>query len=358
MIALRGNERLLIVKMSSIGDVVHALPAASALRRTYPELRISWLIEEEFAALVDGHPGVDRVVAIPSVTRGRITARLAALREAVRLVRAERYDVALELQGLMVSSLIALLAGARVRVGRPRRREGAHLLTRRIPRPEGAHAVEESLACARFLGAAPGPVCFALPVAPAAAATIASKLVALRIPPDTPLVVLNPSASAAWKLWPAEHWTVVATELARAANIVLIGSRRERSRHNQIARQAGGDVYDLTGETSLAELIAILDHCSLHIAGDTGSSHIAAALGRPVVGIFGPSDPQRLGPYGQGEFLISGADLCGRLCPHWCSNALLCLRSITPDRVVAQARRAMAAARDQRSVATGRTQAS
>jgi len=358
MIALRGNERLLIVKMSSIGDVVHALPAASALRRTYPELRISWLIEEELTALVDGHPGVDRVVAIPSVTRGRMSARLAALREAVRLVRAEPYDVALELQGLMVSSLIAVLAGARVRVGRARRREGAHLLTRRVPRLEGAHAVEESLACARFLGATPGPVRFALPVAPAAATTVASKLVALRLPPDAPLVVLNPSASAAWKLWPAAHWTVAARELAHEASVILVGSRHERSRHDQIARQAGGGVHDLTGETSLAELIAILDRCTLHIAGDTGSCHIAAALGRPVVGIFGSSDPQRLGPYGQGEFLLSGADLCGRLCPHWCSNAQRCLRSITPDRVVAQARRAMAAARDQRSAATGRTQAS
>jgi len=358
MIALRGNERLLIVKMSSIGDVVHALPAASALRRTYPELRISWLIEEELAALVKGHPGVDRVVAIPSVTRGRMSARLAALREAVRLVRAEPYDVALELQGLMVSSLIALLAGARVRVGRPRRREGAHLLTRRVPRPEGAHAVEESLACARLLGATPGPVRFALPVAPAAAASVAHKLLALRIPPDAPLVVLNPSASAAWKLWPAANWIVVATELARAANVVLIGSRDQRSRHNQIAVQAGADVHDLTGETSLAELVAILDRCTLHIAGDTGSSHIAAALGRPVVAIYGASDPRRLAPYGQEQFLLSGADLCGRSCPHWCSNAQRCLRSIIPDRVVAQARRAMAAARDQRSVATAQTQAS
>jgi heptosyltransferase-1 len=358
MIALRGNERLLIVKMSSIGDIVHALPAVSALRRTYPELRISWLIEEEFAALVTGHPGVDRVVAIPSVTRGRMSARLAALREAVRLVRAEPYDVALELQGLMVSSLIALLAGARIRVGRPRRREGAHLLTRRVPRPDGAHAVEESLACARFLGATPGPVRFALPVVPAAAKSIAHKLLALRIPPDAPLVVLNPSTSAAWKLWPAAHWTVAARQLAHEASVILVGSRNERARHDQIARQAGGGVYDLTGETSLAELVAVLDRCTLHIAADTGSSHIAAALGRPVVAIYGASDPRRLAPYAQEQFLLSGLNLCGRLCPHWCSHAQRCLRSITPDRVVAQARRAMAAARDQRSAATARPQAS
>lgn len=363
MIALRGDERLLIVKMSSIGDVVHALPAASALRRTYPQLRISWLIEEQLTALVTGHPSVDRVVAVPSVTRGRVPERLAAMGEAVRRVRAEPYDVALELQGLLVSSLLAMLAGARVRVGRPRRREGAHFLTRRVHPPRDSHAVAENLACAQFLGAAPGPVRFDLPVAEPAAAAVARTLSRLQIASDAPLIVLNPSASAAWKLWPAAYWTAAATALAREAIVVLVGARDQQSRHHQIARQAGGGVRDLTGETSLAELIALLDRCTLHIAGDTGSSHIAAALGRSVVAIYGASDPRRLAPYAQEEYLLSGAQLCGRLCPQWCPASRLrredatasryrCLQSITPDRVVAQARRAMAVGRGPRSVAT------
>jgi lipopolysaccharide heptosyltransferase I len=363
MIALRGNERLLIVKMSSIGDVVHALPAASALRRTYPQLNISWLIEEQLTALVSGHPSIDHVVAVPSVTRGRLSERLAAMREAMRRVRAEPYDVALDLQGLLVSSLLAVMAGAKVRVGRPRRREGAHLLTRRV-RPPSGHAVAENLACAHFLGAAPGSIRFDLPVAATAAATVARTLSQLQIAPDAPLIVLNPSASAAWKLWPAPYWTAAATELARDARVLLIGSRDQQPRHRQIAHQAGHDVCDLTGETSLAELIALLDRATLHIAGDTGSSHIAAALGRPVVAIYGASDPRRLAPYAQEEYLLSGAKLCGRLCPRWCpafwprradSRAVSyrCLQSITPDRVVAQARRAMAAGYGRRTVASG-----
>ena len=246
MITLRGNERVLIVKMSSIGDVVHALPAASALRRTYPDLSISWLIEEQLAALVSGHPAIDHVVTIPSVTHGPIAARAAGLRKAIRLLRAEPYDVALELQGLLVSSLLALLAGAPIRVGRPRWREGAQLLTRSVALPKGAHAVAESLACAGFIGANPGPVRFALPVTESAAAAVARKLDALGLPPDAPLVVMNPSTAGVWKLWPAANWAIAARELARAAAVVLVGSRDERSRHGQIARQAGDDVRDLT----------------------------------------------------------------------------------------------------------------
>jgi heptosyltransferase I len=358
MITLRGNERLLILKMSSIGDVVHALPAASALRRTYPKLRISWLIEESLAALVRDHQAVDRVVAIPSVTRGRMADRRAALRIATERLRTERYDLALDLQGLLVSSLLGLLARAPVRVGRPRRREGAPLVTRRIRIPKGVHAIEENLACAYFLGARPGPVRFDLAVPEATRAAVTQRLSLLRTPPSGPLIVINPSTSTAWKRWPAANWVTAAQELASQASIVLIGTQEQRALHDEIARQVGKKVYDLTGETSLAELIALLDRCTIHVAGDTGSTHIAAALGRPVVAIYGVSDPVRLAPYGQEHHLLSGVSLCRPMCPHWCATAQRCLRSITPDRVVDQARRAMAAERDQRSAAGGPLSAS
>lgn len=353
VIPLRGDERLLIVKMSSIGDVIHALPAATALRRTYPGLRISWLIEDRFAALVANHPSVDRVVAIPSLTRGPIGRRLAALREGRRRLREEPYDVALELQGLFWTSLIASLSGAPVRVGRARRREGANLLTRRIRTPRGCHAVEESLACASYLGATPGPVRFDLPIEPAAVESVEQMLLREGLARDARLAVLNPSASAEWKHWPAENWGIVARELSREAAVVTVGALEQQPRHREIISAAGGGITDLTGQTTLAGLIAILARCAVHIAGDTGSSHIAAALGRPVVGIYGASDPQRLAPWGQADLLLSGIATCGPFCPRWCSSGRRCLRAVTPDRVVAHARRALAAPRSARDVRAG-----
>jgi ADP-heptose:LPS heptosyltransferase len=193
-----------------------------------------------------------------------------------------------------------------------------------------------------------------LAVEDSAAMAIEAKLRRLQVAPGIPLVVINPSASVLWKLWPGTHWATVTETLSQDAAIVVVGSHEQRARHHQIVASCGGTVADFTGETTLAELIALLDRAALHIAGDTGSSHIAAALGIPVVGIYGSSDPIRLAPYAQSHNLLSGIDECTRRCPHWCATAYRCLRTITPDRVVAQARRAMAAGPGPGSVAGAR----
>src|ERR1700693_3696605 len=139
-IDLSGNKHLLIVKMSAIGDVVLASPVASALRRAYPRLRISWAVEEHTLPLVSGNPNIDRVVIFPQMSRvGREAGILQRALRALKVLRSEHYDVVLDLQGLLRSAIVALLSGAPVRVGLPRRREGAHLILRRIPIPKGCH---------------------------------------------------------------------------------------------------------------------------------------------------------------------------------------------------------------------------
>jgi len=332
----------LIVKLSSIGDVVHGLPVATALRRRYPTMRISWAVEEWVAPLVIGHPAIDRVVVFPRLRWGAVSADwLRKFMQAICALRSESYDVSIDLQGLLKSAAVALLSRARSRIGVAGQREGAGLVSTAIAeRPAGVHVVEENLRCATFLGAAVLPVVFDLPVRAEARESIEGMLRALRVPDHRPLIVINPSSSARWRTWPIARWAQVARELADAGTVILVGNREQVTAHAEIAQGAGRAVYDLTGRTTLAELVALLDRCALHVAPDTGSMHIAAALSRPVVGLYGPTRPWRTGPFGCEEWIVDGSNLCGRGCPRWCRRS--CLAQVTPAQLIDTARRALA----------------
>lgn len=344
-------DRLLIVKLSSMGDIAQALPVAAALRRRFAALRITWAVEERFAALVSDHPAIDRMVTFPRMTwDGLDRAWLPGLQRALRGVRAERYDLVLDLQGLLKSSLIALSARVPVRLGVSPQREGAALVSRAVPLPAGRrHAVEQYLACAAYLGATPAPVDFGLRVRPSAAASLTRLLAQRGARHDAPLIAVNPTAARPWKEWPEERWLAVVDVLAEQGTIVLVGGAEQRRRHRQLAARARRPPLDLTGATTLAELIALLDRCALHLAVDTGSLHVAAALGRPVVGIYGPTPPWRLGPYGRADFAISGHGACTVGCPRACVRRRRCLSTIAPDDVIERARYALLGAHAQQT---------
>src|SRR5262245_11677165 len=335
-------RRLLIIKLSALGDVVRALPVASALRRRFPSIRLTWAVEERFAALLRRHPAVDRVVTFPQMDwRALDRAWPAAWRRAVRAVRAEPYDVALDLQGLFKSSVIALCSRAPLRLGLPPQREGAWLVSRAIP-VRHRHVVDRFVDCAAYLGAAPATVDFSVPVEPSAAASLARRLGEHDVSPAAPLIVISPSAAGAWRDWPDHHWSSVADALAEAGTVVLVGSAVHRRRHRALAERARRRPIDLTGATSVAELVALLDRCALHLGPDTGTVHIAAALGRPVVSVYGPTPPWRAGPYGQLDFAVYRPGACGVGCPRLCVSGRRCLRAIMPDEVIERAHAALA----------------
>ena len=330
---------LLIVKLSSIGDVVHALPVAVALRRRHPYAHITWAAEDWTAPLLHGHPAIDRVVTFPTMRWGSVDPTwFRSFKDAVRSLRSEPYDISIDLQGLLKSAAVAVLSRAPVRIGIHEQREGAHLVSRAAPRPSGRlHVVEDYLRCAELLGASPTPVSFALPVQSDAIASIAHKLSELQIPADGPLIVINPSASVAWKTWPLPHWARVASALRAAGPVILVGGPAQKSRHAELARQVSQPLYDLTGRTTLTELVALLNRCAIHIAPDTGSAHIAAALGRPVVSVYGPTPSWRKAPYGYEDLAVHGAGQCSVGCPRFCLRDRRCLPSTT-DELIARAR--------------------
>lgn len=336
---------LLIVKLSSIGDVVQALPVASALKRRFPAMRISWAAESWTADLLARHPAIDRVIVFPRMALAPAATALrswfAGLGGAVRTLRSERYDVVLDLQGLFKSSMVALLSGGRVRLGIDGQREGSNLFARALPtRAPGRHAVREYLAAAEALGADGEPVDFGLQVKPAARIAVDQLLAPCKLP-ALPLIVVNASASARRKRWPDACWVELLDLLGDRARVVLVGGRDQGIRHRAIARAARRPPVDLTGRTSLDELVALLARCDLHVAPDTGSAHIAAALRKPVVGIYGPTPAWRLGPYGQADRLVDAGRLCGRSCARFCLYQFRCLRSIPASAVFAKAAMAL-----------------
>ncbi|HUI27208.1 MAG TPA: lipopolysaccharide heptosyltransferase II [Candidatus Kryptonia bacterium] len=344
---INGEPRTaLIVKLSSIGDVVHALPVATALRRRYPTIRISWAVEDWVAPLVIGHPAVERVVVFPRMRWSAVRSGwLRSFMRATRELQNESYDVSIDLQGLLKSAVVALLSRARLRIGAAEPREGAGLVSAAVSdRLARVHVVEDYLRCATFLGAAAQPIAFDLPVHIEAQTSIERILHELQIPAHRPLIVINPSSSVTWRTWPIEPWAQVARELTEAGTVVLIGGREQVARHAEVARRADRPIHDLTGRTTLAELVALLDRCTLHVAPDTGSAHIAAALGRPVVSLYGPTAPWRKGPYGCDELVVHHEAACGVGCPRWCVRGRQCLRKVAPEELIARAATALVVA--------------
>jgi len=323
-----------------MGDVVQALPVACALRRARPGARITWAVEGWLAPLVAGHTAIDRVVAFPRLAGGRLSASWPReLRRAVAELRREPYDVALDLQGLLKSSLVALLSGAARRLGVPPQREGSRLVSTAVARDGAGHAVQRYLAGARALGAAGEEVRFEVPIRADAAARVQQVLANLPLDPGRPLVALAPSSSRRAKDWPAARWQELVARLHESANLLLIGAGEHRQRHRPLAEASGGRVHDFTGATSLAELAALLARCDLFIAADSGPLHLAAALGRPVLGLYGPTDPQRHGPYGQPHAALAHRALCAPGCgPRRCLRQSACLHAISVEEVLEKIR--------------------
>ena len=339
-------QRILIIKPSSLGDVVNALPFLSSLRQRYPDRYITWLVEEEAAELLLGHPLLDRVIVSGRRRWGR-EVRIpfrgsAALREIAALIaelRQGRYDLVVDLQGLLKSALMVLCAGARFRVGLAGAREGSgRALTHVVPLPPGPlHAVDRYLEAARFLGADPLSKAFVFPSRPDDEARAEALLAEAGVRPDRLVIALNPQARWPTKLWGEERFARLGEILARryGARILVIGSSSDLPLARRLASRMDPAPFVAAGRTDLKVLIALLKRIDLLVTVDSGPMHLAAALGTPLVALFGPTDPRLIGPYGGDGVVLRVPLPCSPCSKRRCQIEAdrLCMRSISVEEV-------------------------
>jgi lipopolysaccharide heptosyltransferase I len=302
--------RILIVRLSAMGDIIHAMPAIAALRGARPELKIGWLVEERWAELLcsrdserfsprsEVKPLADYVHWTNFSAWRRALLSDATWREArscVRDVRGMKYELALDLQGTIRSAIAARLSGASVRVGSAQPREGpAAMLYTQTTDVRGAHMVEQTLSLASAV--AGRELIYAQPPFPLDADIETWAETFLAPFEGKLLAILNPGAGWGAKRWPPESFGSVAGALARRGMAVLVNHGPGEEALAEIVRDTSGGVA-LPLKCSVGELIAVMQRASLVIGGDTGPMHLAAALRIPVVALFGPTQPERNGPY-------------------------------------------------------------
>jgi heptosyltransferase-1 len=329
--------RIAVVKLSSLGDVVHALPVAATLRAARPDARLTWIVERREAALLRDHPALDEVVAIDTRAwrRARSLRRLGEVAGAVGVVRARlraaRFDVAVDLQGLLKSGLLTLATGAPLRIGFawPRSREGNAFFTNRrvLPPPEARHVVDQYLALLAPLGVTRPVHEFRLPADAAAEAQVGDFFAASGLKPRDRVVVLNPGAGRADKRWLPERFAALARGVVAAgARVLVVWGPGEVAAARAIAAAVPDGRAVLAPPTDLFQLIAVLRRASVMGAGDTGPLHVAAALGTPCVALFGPTSAERNGPYGAGHRALQAPD--GRLASLAAEDALAAVRGL------------------------------
>ncbi len=313
-------RRVLIVKLSAIGDLVHALPVSAALGDAFPHLELTWIVEPMSAPMVTGNPYLKEVIVLPAEWRiNRFSPQaFRRFRALSRDLRARGFDMALDLQGLSKSALVAWASGAKYRYGYDWLQEIAPLLERRVPRrPESLLAVEQYLDVARFLGAPVNEVKFPLHIPEEADAASREMLRAAGVDPEAPFAVVNPSAGG-WghKGWPPDRTSALVEALGRREGlpVVLVGSNADLELTHVILRSAEPAPASLVGRTDLKQLAAVIRLAAVHVSGDTGSAHVAAALGVPTICFFGRSDPRKFAPYGWERFAISHRECCAEPC--------------------------------------------
>lgn len=303
-LARREFRRILLIKPSSLGDVVHALPVLHGLRRRYPHARIAWLIAVGCRELLEGHPQIDELIPFDRKRYGQMTRSVratAAFVEFVSGLRARRFDLVVDLQGLFRSGFLAMATGAPVRIGFARAREFAGLFySHRIEAgPRDEHAVPRNYRVSRLLGFRDVPIDMTLPVDARARASVDGLLAEHGVSPHERIAVMTPGARWETKVWPAAHFAAVADHLRRAhgLRVVLTGGPAEAADCQAVMAAAREPVVNLCGRSSLSELVALIDRSALLVSNDSGPMHIAAARHRPVIGVFGPTSAARTGPY-------------------------------------------------------------
>lgn len=299
----KNEDRFLVVRLTALGDILHTVPAVAALRAAHRDAKIDWVVERKWAPVLEGSPAINEV--IPFDRRSAWGAF-----ECVERLRENRYSCAIDFQGLYKSSILASLSGAPRRIGFERawaREEGAAMLYTERVSPVGRHVAELNYSLAQQAGASrPQAPEYPLRVPAGGAASVRARLHDLGITGD--YVVVGPGGSWRAKCWPAERFGEFCRELEKMFDmrVVVIHGPGEKQIAEDVLR-AAAPVHPALISTTIEELMGLLAHARCLIAADSGPLHLASALGTPVVGLYGPTDPARNGPFASHAAIVHKA---------------------------------------------------
>jgi len=344
-------KRVLIVKPSSLGDVVHTLPVVHAIKRCFPSAYVGWIVQKAFAGVLEADPAIDEIIPIsipstsdPHAGRGAVPKALAAtvatLRQLRRRFRRRPYHVVLDLHASFRSGLLALANPGGKRIGFRDAKELNPLFQhhRLVTDPNKPHAVDKNLAFAEFLGCLVTADDFRIVSDPGARARVERFLGEHEAVSGRRIVYANPAARWTTKYWTVEAWAELGDLLISqaAAAVVFAGSAADARYIDQISERMTERPIVAAGKLSLAEAVALIEAADVYVGVDSGPMHIAAFTGTPVVALFGPTEPAKVGPYGDGHKVIRKTDLdCLGCRLRACSNRR-CLEGITAREVFAE----------------------
>jgi len=320
-------KKILIIKPSSLGDIVHSLPFLNILRKGFPYSEIHWLVSKEYYSFLEDHPMIDRLWIMDKTKWKKpifLNSTIKDIYKLCRNLRLEKFDLTIDLSGLLRSGVICMLSKAKVKIGFEESDEGSPFFyTDKVKGDMGIHAVDRYLKIAEFIGCNVHELKF--PFAP-----FPEKPPILHLLPEK-YIIMAPSAGKEANRWPPERFGKLAAKLPFPS--VVICGLSESYIGKEVEKNANGKAISLAGRTNLKELIAVIKNGSYFISNDTGPMHIAAALSIPVFAIFGPANPIRTGPYGSIHTIIK-KDLpcspCYRKVP---CNDWKCMTDITMDMV-------------------------
>jgi 3-deoxy-D-manno-octulosonic-acid transferase/heptosyltransferase-1 len=340
---------ILIVKLSAIGDVIHTMPALVALRRHYPQAHISWLVEEAGAELLQGHTALDRLIIwrrgeFQSDCRRLRWARAArTLGSVLGQVRDRRYDLVIDFQALMKSGMWVFAARGKRKVGfgpGMEHSEGSYVfLNERVPALSmEVHALDRGLALLEQIGVPRASIEYQVPHDAEADAAVASFLSENGISADADLVLIHPMARWRTKLWTSRGFADLADALqADGLHVVFSGGHGDASAIDAIAALMKSRCRRFDGRGGLRDLAALCRRARVVVSTDTGPMHLAAAVGTPVVALFGPTAPNRTGPYGHQHEVIQSGVQCSPCFKRRCRSQVVeefgCMKRIEVDQV-------------------------
>ena len=340
VVKMQALKKILIVKLSSIGDVVHSLPFLEVLKENYPQSTIDWLVEREAFEVLNGHPAIDRIIVSgrKAWQKGLFNGAgcLSVLREAMDLlkqIRQSRYDLVVDLQGLLKSGVLVGISRGESKVGMAGAREGAGLFLNKSPIPVSyeQHAVDRYLEVAKHMGCSVTSAKGAIPFFESDRQRV-NEYIYGNGSGIKPLIAINPMARWETKLWEPERFASLADRLIEdlACSIVFTGGSKDVPIIDNISEMMKNRPIILAGKTSLKELACLYTMCEALVTTDTGPMHIAAAMGCGVIALFGPTDPLRTGPYGQGHEVIRSGIECSPCFKKKCDHCT-CMKDITVE---------------------------